>query len=112
MNDTDQEPDEEIALESDAADLARQYIESCAAVAEWETIRKDLREKLIKIIGPAHFATVNGERALRVTHAWPKRFDADSFKTDHPGLYHEYVRPARKEQVSVHPVPGYGRSPL
>lgn len=106
------EPDVEVTLEGDTADLARQYAEAATAVAEWREIKEKLRSALLGAVGPAKVATVDGHRAFTISRSHPRRFDKAAFASDHPGLYEDYTREAPEEEVRLTLARGFGRSPL
>lgn len=76
-------------------ELLQRWTEARANASAWKKLEEELGDELLKAIGDADAATVNGRKV--VTHRPRAGYNTTAIRASHPDLYERFVVPVTKE---------------
>jgi hypothetical protein len=90
-----------VVLDATGWDLLCRYAAATSAMAMWSDERREAKEALVKILGPADHGHHGGRRVVSVIRTRPKRFNQSAFSEDHPGLLDQYREEPAEDEVRL-----------
>lgn len=78
------------ALDAEGFELVRRLRSVSKTIAYWSGIKREIRDELLKVIGPEDGADWSGQRVVTVVRSRPRRFNLSLFSLDHPALAETY----------------------